>query len=500
MKPLHHLNAAELSGLLADRKLSSVELCTHLLARCDQYPGLGVFLHLDRAQILRDAAAADQARATGATGPLLGIPVAMKDIFTTKDQPTTAGSKILQGFRPPFDATAVQKLRDAGAIIFGKTNMDEFAMGSTNENSGYFPCANPWSPDHVPGGSSGGSACAVAAGLAPLALGTDTGGSIRQPGSLCGVVGFKPAYGTVSRYGLIAFASSLDQAGPMTRTVGDALALYNAMVGRDPKDSTTLDTAPLAPPAPRKGLRLGVPKEWLGEGLEPAVRDIIQRSLDLLVRQTGAQLVEISLPSVKYCVSVYYIIATAEASSNLARFDLLRYGKRPAEVGSYNLKDWYEEMRGQLFGDEVRRRIMIGTHVLSSGYYDAYYLKAQKVRRLIADELHHAMAQHNLDLVVGPVSPNAGIRFGECLADPLKMYLNDILTISVNLAGAAGMSVPAGLTPEGLPVGLQFVAPRGKEDALFSAALQFEEARGPLPEPPEAAIAACNAKERGLAR
>ncbi len=467
MKPLHQLNAAELALLMEGRKLSSAELCTHLLARCEQYPGLGAFLHLDRAAILRDAAAADQARATGAAGPLLGIPVAMKDIFTTKDQPTTAGSRILEGFRPPFDATAVARLRQAGAVIFGKTNMDEFAMGSTNENSGYFPAANPWSPDHVPGGSSGGSACAVAAGLAPLALGTDTGGSIRQPGSLCGVVGFKPAYGTVSRFGLIAFASSLDQAGPMTRTVRDAFTVYQAMAGLDPKDSTTLETAPLAPPTPRKGLRLGVPKEWMGEGLEPAVRDLIQRSLDLLVREAGAELVEISLPSVKYCVSVYYIIATAEASSNLARFDLLRYGKRPAEVGSYNLKDWYEEMRGKLFGAEVKRRIMIGTHVLSSGYYDAYYLKAQKVRRLIADEINQAMTQHNLDLIAGPVSPNAGIRFGQCLADPLSMYLNDILTISVNLAGAAGMSVPAGLTPEGLPVGLQLVAPRGREDRLF---------------------------------
>lgn len=490
---LHHMSAAALLELMSSGRSGSEEICTAFLDRIARFRGCGAYLHVDPEQVLADARQADRLRRDGNAGPLLGLPLALKDIFTTRGIPTTAGSRVLEGFVPPYDATVVARLRAAGAIVLGKCNMDEFAMGSTNENSGFFPCGNPWSRHHVPGGSSGGSACAVAGGLAPAALGTDTGGSIRQPASLCGIVGFKPAYGTLSRFGLIAFSSSLDQAGPMTRTVEDSILLSSVMAGRDPADSTTVDSAISGPARCRelaagRKLRLGVPAEWFGEGIRPDVRARVDEALGLMIRESGAELVPLSLPHVNCCVSVYCVVAMAEASSNLARYDLLRYGKRPSPVAEYDLNEWYCQMRGRLFGAEVKRRIMIGSHVLSSGYYDAYYRTAQKVRRLIAQDFQAAFEV--CDLVVGPVSPRAGIRFGDCLADPLTMYLNDILTISVNLVGAAGISVPAGFGDGGLPVGLQLISPRKTQELLLGASLLFEQARGPLPDPSDAELAA----------
>jgi len=409
-----------------------------------------------------------------AEGPLSGIPVAVKDIFCTEGSPTTAGSKILEGYVPPYTAHAVRQLDAAGARVLGKTNMDEFAMGSSNENSAYGPVLNPWDRGRVPGGSSGGSAAVVAGGLAPCALGTDTGGSIRQPASLCGIVGLKPTYGAISRYGMIAFASSLDQAGPIAKTVDDAAILLKSMSGHDPKDSTSLPDA--VPDFPSfvgkavKGLRIGVPKEYRVDGMPPDIEALWAKGIEWL-KDAGCEIVDVSLPHTKYALPTYYIVAPAEASSNLARYDGMRYGLR---VDGKSLTDVYEESRGHGFGDEVKRRILIGTYVLSAGYYDAYYLKAQKVRRRIADDFDQAFQK--VDALLTPTAPSAAFALGDINADPIAMYLNDVFTVTVNLAGLPGISLPAGLDANGLPLGLQLIGRALDEGTIFSLAGALEKA------------------------
>ncbi len=414
-------------------------------------------------------------------GPLKGIPVAVKDIFCTEGSPTTAGSRILEGYRPPYTATAVQRLDAAGARVLGKTNMDEFAMGSSNENSAYGPVLNPWDQGRVPGGSSGGSAAAVAGGLAPCALGTDTGGSIRQPASLCGIVGLKPTYGAISRYGMIAFASSLDQCGPLTRDVTDAALLLAALEGRDPCDSTSVGieggiTAPSREDL--KGLRFGVPSELARDAFDTGVREAFEATL-AKIESLGGQIAEVSLPSAEHGISAYYVLAPAEASSNLARYDGVRYGLRSASAG--DLLEMYETTRAEGFGAEVKRRIMLGTYALSSGYYDAYYGQAQKVRTRIAEDFDTAFA--SVDFVVTPTSPSVAFGLGEKTDDPLSMYLNDFFTVPMSLAGIPAISIPAGLAePEGggprLPVGFQIAAPAFGEQKLLEAAYALEQAIG----------------------
>ncbi len=405
-------------------------------------------------------------------GPLCGIPVALKDVLCVEGYPTTAGSRILEGFRPPYTATAVQKLLDAGAVPVGKTNCDEFAMGSSTENSAYGPTGNPWDVERVPGGSSGGSAAAVGAGIVPISYGTDTGGSIRQPAALCGVVGFKPTYGRVSRYGLIAFASSLDQVGPFAHTVEDAAAAYAAVAGNDPRDSTSLPDRvgdPLA--ATRegvRGLRLGVPREYMGEGLERGVRERVTEAIAVL-EGLGASIEQVSLPSTDLGLSTYYIIAPAECSSNLARYDGVRFGRR---VERPSLTETFLRTRDEGFGDEVKRRVMLGTYALSSGYYDAYYRRAQKVRTLIAREFDTVF--ESVDALVCPTSPKVAFTTG-AIQDPVEMYLNDALTIPVNLAGLPGISVPCGFS-DGLPVGLQVIAPRLHDARVFQVAAAYQAA------------------------
>jgi aspartyl-tRNA(Asn)/glutamyl-tRNA(Gln) amidotransferase subunit A len=412
--------------------------------------------------------------------PLAGVPLAIKDLFCTEGVPSTAGSRILEGYRPPYTATAVENLQNAGAAMLGKTNMDEFAMGSSNENSGYGPVKNPWNHDYVPGGSSGGSAAAVAAGLAPWAIGTDTGGSIRQPASLCGIVGLKPTYGSVSRYGMIAFASSLDQCGPLTRDVTDAALLYRHMVGQDPCDSTSLKHPEdiEIPTAERlDGKRFGVPPELTGEGVEPGVKKVFDQTLKL-IEELGGELVDITLPHSTYGISAYYVIAPAEASANLARYDGVRYGLRaPAD----DLTAMYEQTRHDGFGTEVKRRIMLGTYALSSGYYDAYYGNAQRVRTKIAEDFTNAFEQ--VDLIVTPTSPTVAFKLGEKTDDPLAMYLNDALTVPMPLAGIPAISIPGGLS-EDLPVGIQLAGPAFSENRIFEAAYALEQAIGW--DPPEA--------------
>ncbi len=474
MNALHDLTVAELAAELRSKEVSSVEVARHFLARGAAHEALGAYLATDDGATLAQAAAADKRIAAGDTSPLLGVPIAHKDIFVTKDFPTTAGSKMLEGYRSPFDATVVRQLAEAGMVTLGKLNCDEYAMGSSNENSAFKPVKNPWDISRIPGGSSGGSAVVVAARLAPAATGTDTGGSIRQPASFTGITGIKPTYGRASRYGMIAFASSLDQAGPMARTANDCALLLSAICGPDPdRDSTSLDvpaedfTKSLH--ASIGGLRIGVPREFFGEGLAPDVRTAIDVALQEYVR-LGAKLVEISLPRTELSIPVYYIIAPAEASSNLSRFDGVKFGHRAKDYA--DLLEMYKKTRAEGFGDEVKRRIMIGTYVLSHGYYDAYYLQAQRIRRMIADDFQQAFGQ--CDLIAGPVAPTVAWRIGEKSADPLANYLADIFTLPASLAGLPGMSLPAGFGQGGMPIGLQLIGNYLQEARLLNMAHQFQ--------------------------
>ncbi len=483
---LHDLTVAQLAIMLAKKEVSAVETATHFLARATSHESLGAYLAADEEATLAQARAADESIARGTAGVLAGVPMAHKDIFVTRDFPSTAGSKMLEGYRSPFDATVVAKLTTAGVVTLGKLNCDEFAMGSSNENSAFKPVRNPWDISRIPGGSSGGSAVAVAARLAPAATGTDTGGSIRQPASFCGVTGIKPTYGRASRYGMIAFASSLDQAGPMARTARDCALLLGAMCGPDPdRDSTSLDLPAedftLSLQASIEGLRIGVPAEFFGQGLGADVRQAIDNALQEYQR-LGAKLVPISLPRTELSIPVYYIIAPAEASSNLSRFDGVKFGHRAGQYG--DLMDMYKKTRAEGFGDEVKRRIMIGTYVLSHGYYDAYYLQAQKIRRMIADDFQQAFGQ--CDVIAGPVAPTVAWKIGEKSDDPVANYLADIFTLPASLAGLPGMSVPAGFGEGGMPVGLQLIGNYFGEARLLNAAHRFQQATDfHLRRPPE---------------
>jgi aspartyl-tRNA(Asn)/glutamyl-tRNA(Gln) amidotransferase subunit A len=477
MTDLTTLTIAEAQAELRAGAISSIELTGAYLERIARLDAdLHAYLTVTAERALEQAAAADARRRSGEDTPLLGIPLAYKDVLATEGVETTCGSKILAGYRPPYTATAVYRLEQQGAVMLGKTNMDEFAMGSSTENSAYGVTRNPWNRKRVPGGSSGGSAAAVPARLAAGALGTDTGGSIRQPASLCGCVGLKPTYGRVSRYGLVAFASSLDQIGPLTRTVADSAILLGAIAGHDPCDSTSMDA-----PVPDytaglrdgiRGLRVGVPKEYFIEGIEAAVEEKVRAAIAEL-EALGAEIVEVSLPHTDAALAVYYLIAPAEASANLARFDGQRYGPR---VSGGALWDTYKKTRGAGFGPEVKRRIMLGTYALSAGYYDAFYLKAQKVRTLIRQGFDAAF--DTVDVIACPVSPTVAFRIGDRIDDPLQMYLSDIFTLSVNLAGICGVSVPCGFDEQGLPIGLQLIGPAFGEERLLRAAYAYEQAAG----------------------
>ena len=470
---MHTKTAAQLSAMLAAGDCSSEELTSAMLGRIEAHSELNAFITVSREQALQQARDADAVIKAGKAGPLTGIPYAHKDIFCTLDELTTCGSRMLENFRSPYDATVTARLKAAGMVMLGKTNMDEFAMGSSNETSYFGAVKNPWDTARVPGGSSGGSAVAVAARLAPLATGTDTGGSIRQPAAFCGITGIKPSYGRVSRYGMIAFASSLDQGGPMTRTAEDAAMVLNVMSGFDTRDSTSVDqpvpdfTAGLAHSL--KGLKIGVPQEFFSEGLDSTIAAAVQAALDVYKAQ-GAELVDISLPNSSLSVPCYYVLAPAEASSNLSRFDGVRYGHRAKEYR--DLVEMYEKTRAEGFGAEVKRRIMIGTYALSAGYYDAYYLKAQQLRRLIAEDFNRAF--ESCDVIMGPTAPGTAFKFGDKSDDPVAMYLNDIYTISVNLAGLPGMSIPAGFDAQGLPIGLQLIGQYFDEARLLNVAHQYQ--------------------------
>lgn len=438
---------------------------------------IGAYLTLSKERAMAQASRIDQMADRGdALPPLAGVPVAVKDVLMTRGVRTTAASKILDNFIAPYDCTAVARLEAAGAVILGKLNCDEFAMGSSNENSGYKPVRNPRDLTRVPGGSSGGSAAAVAAGMAVAALGSDTGGSIRQPAAFCGVVGLTPTYGRVSRYGLIAFGSSLDHIGPLTKSVKDAAIVLGIIAGRDPLDSTSADvpvsdyTSEIGKPV--KGLRIGVPEEYFGEGLDPEVRAAIERTMDQL-RAAGCELVRLSLPHTKYAVPTYYVVATAEASSNLARFDGVRYGHRAERPQT--LSEMYRRSRNEGFGAEVKRRIMLGTYVLSAGYYDAYYLKAQRVRTLLARDFQQAFTK--VDAIITPVTPTPAFKLGEKIEDPVSMYLSDIFTVTANLVGVPGISVPCGTTREGLPIGVQIMAKHFDEGTMIRVAHAVEQAQ-----------------------
>ncbi|WP_126443731.1 Asp-tRNA(Asn)/Glu-tRNA(Gln) amidotransferase subunit GatA [Sulfuricystis multivorans] len=466
----------ELSAALVGKEISSVELTTLFLDRIEKLnPTLNAFITIDREKALSLARAADAKLGEAETAsPLTGIPLAHKDIFCAQGWRTTCGSKMLANFVSPYDAHVVERMAAAGMVLIGKTNMDEFAMGSSNETSFFGPVKNPWDLARVPGGSSGGSAAAIAARLVPAATGTDTGGSIRQPAALCGLTGLKPTYGVVSRFGMIAFASSLDQGGPMAKSAEDCALLLNAMAGFDARDSTSLDRAAedytLELDKPLDGLKIGLPKEFFGTGMAAGVRAAVEDAL-AEYRRLGATTVEVSLPNSNLSVPVYYVIAPAEASSNLARFDGVRYGHRAAEYR--DLIEMYEKTRAEGFGSEVKRRILIGTYVLSHGYYDAYYLKAQQVRRLIAEDFRAAFA--SCDVIIGPTTPTPAFRFGEKSADPVQMYLSDIYTIAVNLAGLPAMSIPCGFDA-GLPVGLQIIAPWFAEAKMLNVAHRYQQA------------------------
>ncbi|HSW27760.1 MAG TPA: Asp-tRNA(Asn)/Glu-tRNA(Gln) amidotransferase subunit GatA [Burkholderiaceae bacterium] len=490
--PLERLGVAELTRALASRQLSSVELTKHLLARITTHHRLGAFLHVDAERALAAAAHADRRRAQGDSSALLGVPIAHKDVFVTSDAPTTAGSKMLAGYASPFDATIVARLGTgvpgdvpgAGAITLGKLNCDEFAMGSANENSAYGPVHNPWDTSRVPGGSSGGSAAAVAARLVPAATGTDTGGSIRQPAAFTGTTGIKPTYGVCSRYGIIAFASSLDQAGVLARSAEDCALLLSAMSGHDPRDATSAERPPqdyaagigrplpgASPAKPLQGLRVGLPREFFPATLAGDVDSAVRAAVAELVK-LGASAVDVSLPRTELSIPVYYIIAPAEASSNLSRYDGVRYGHRAARYD--DLLELYRRTRAEGFGAEVKRRIMIGTYVLSHGYYDAYYLQAQKLRRMIADDFQRCF--QSCDLIAGPVAPSVAWKIGEQGDDPVKAYLADIFTLPASLAGLPGMSVPAGQGEHGMPVGLQLIGNYFDEARLLQVGHALQQA------------------------
>ena len=465
----------DLGAALRARHTSAVELAEVFLARSERHnPHVNAYITLDREKTLAQARAADARLAAGNAQPLTGIPLAYKDIFCTKGWLTSCGSKMLANFVAPYDAHVIEQLNAAGAVTLGKLNMDEFAMGSSNESSYYGPVRNPWDMSRVPGGSSGGSAVAVAARLAPASLGTDTGGSIRQPAALCGLTGIKPTYGAVSRHGIVAYASSFDQAGPMAKSAEDCALLLNCIAGFDARDSTSLDRPAedyaSALQQPLAGLRIGLPREYFGEGMSADVRAAVEQALDAL-RQQGAVTVEVGLPNSGLAVPAYYILAPAEASSNLSRFDGVRYGHRAAEFADLN--EMYARSRAEGFGPEVRRRIMVGTYVLSHGYYDAYYLKAQKLRRLIAEDFRAAFAE--CDVIAGPTSPSVAFQLGSKSDDPVQMYLADIYTVSANLAGLPGLSVPCGFGEGGLPVGLQLLGPWFGESRLLNVAHQYQQ-------------------------
>ncbi len=471
---MHQNSIPQLSAALHRREISSEELTRHYLARIAALDAeLNSFITVAEDQAISQARAADKKLADGSAGPLTGIPLAHKDIFCTQGLRTSCGSRMLDNFVSPYDATMVARLAQAGMVTLGKTNMDEFAMGSSNETSYYGPVRNAWDLERVPGGSSGGSATAVAARLTPLATGTDTGGSIRQPAALCGITGLKPTYGRVSRYGMVAFASSLDQAGPMARTAEDAAWLLSAMSGYDARDSTSIerpvDDYPAALGGELEGLKIGLPREYFGEGLSAEV-DAVMRAALQQYESFGARITDISLPNSALAVPTYYVVAPAECSSNLSRFDGVRYGYRCDEPR--DLEDLYKRSRGEGFGPEVKRRIMIGTYALSAGYYDAYYLKAQKVRRLIRDDFREAFEQ--VDVIMGPTSPTPAFKLGEKTEDPVSMYLSDIYTIAVNLAGLPGVSIPAGFV-QNRPVGLQIIGDYFNEAQLLNVAHRYQQ-------------------------
>jgi len=473
---MHNATIKSLAEGLAARRFSSVELVHHFLQRIKALSGrFNCFITLNEAASLEQAKAADAQRTAGRAGLLTGIPLAQKDIFCTQGWRTTCASKMLGNFVAPYDAHVIEQFNSAGAVIVGKTNMDEFAMGSSNENSHFGPVKNPWDPMTVPGGSSGGSAAAVAARLAPGATGTDTGGSIRQPAALTGICGLKPTYGVVSRYGMIAFASSLDQGGPMARNAEDLALMLNVMAGYDARDSTSLEresedyTRTLGQSL--DGMKVGLPREFFAEGASPAVAKCVEAAIAEL-RRLGCETVEVSLPNMRLSVPVYYVLAPAEASSNLARYDGVRYGYRAPEYA--DLTDMYQKTRAQGFGAEVKRRILIGTYVLSHGYYDAYYIQAQKVRRLIARDFTEAFKR--CDIIMGPTSPSTAFRIGEKAGDPVQMYLSDIYTIAVNLAGLPGMSIPCGFDGAGLPVGVQIIGNYFDEARMLNVAQQYQQA------------------------
>jgi len=484
MTALHELGAAEIARRVRARELRAEDVTQACLQRIRALdPRLGAFLLvLDQAALAR-AREIDVTTARGGDpGPLAGVPVALKDVLDCEGIPTTCGSRLLQGYRPPFSATAVRRLEQSGAVILGKTNMDEFAMGSSTENSAFQKTRNPWDLERVPGGSSGGSAVAVAAGLAPLAFGTDTGGSVRQPAALCGVVGVKPTYGRVSRYGLVAFGSSLDQIGPLARNVEDAALALSVVSGHDPADATS-SSRPVpdflgALRAPDARRRVGVPWSFLEQGVDPGSLRLFREALRAL-EGLGATIIDVSLPALPHAIAAYYLVATAEASSNLARFDGVRYGMRAGETR--DLQALYGRTRDQGFGPEVKRRILLGTFALASGYYDAYYLRAQKTRQLIREDYERAFLA--CDVIATPTSPSTAFRLGEKTDDPLQMYLADIFTVPANLAGLPAVSVPCGLS-SGLPVGLQLVAPPFEEAPMLALAHAYEATAGPRPRPP----------------
>ena len=469
-------SVGELSRRLHNREISAVELARGYLERIEAKKNLNAFLDVRPEETLKQAEAADARLSAGTAGPLTGIPIAHKDIFVTKEWSSTAASRMLEGYMSPFDATVVRQLKSAGMVCLGKLNCDEFAMGSGNENSAFGRVHNPWDINAVPGGSSGGSAAAVAAGLAPIVTGTDTGGSIRQPSSFCGVTGLKPTYGTVSRYGLVAYASSLDQIGPIAKDVADVAAVMEVIAGADSQDSTFVKrekydfTGSLTREA--RGLRVGIPQEYFGEGLDTEVREAVLKAAERL-RLLGAQVEEMHLGLVKYAIPAYYVIACAEASSNLSRFDGVKYGYRSKDAEE--IHQMYKKSRSEGFGEEVKRRILLGSFVLSSGYYDAYYLKALRTKALIKQAFDEAFQKY--DMLLGPVAPTTAPRLGESLSDPLKMYLGDIYTISANLAGLPAISVPCGTDSQGLPIGMQLIGDCFQEEKLLRAAYAYEASR-----------------------
>ncbi|MQA05831.1 MAG: Asp-tRNA(Asn)/Glu-tRNA(Gln) amidotransferase subunit GatA [Streptosporangiales bacterium] len=481
MTDLTRRTAAELAEVIASGETSAEEVTqAHLdrIAAVDEK--VHAFLHVDADRALADARAVDEKRAAGTQlGPLAGVPLALKDVLTQRGVPTTCGSKVLEGWKPPYDSTVAVRLRAADVVVLGKTNMDEFAMGSSTENSAYGPTRNPWDLDRIPGGSSGGSSAAIASHQAPLAIGTDTGGSIRQPAAVCGIVGAKPTYGGVSRYGLVAFSSSLDQAGPFARTVLDAALLHEAIAGHDARDSTSIDApvpqvAAAARQADVKGMRIGVVRELSGEGYADGVEQRFREGVDLLA-ELGAEIVEVSCPHFSYALDAYYLINPSEASSNLARYDAMRYGLRVADDGTRSAEEVMALTREAGFGAEVKRRIMIGTYALSSGYYDAYYGQAQKVRTLVTRDFESAFEQ--VDALVSPTTPTTAFRLGERVDDPMAMYLADLCTVPSNLAGTPSISVPCGTAPaDGLPVGFQVMAPTLADDRMYRVGAAFEAA------------------------